>query len=155
MPVLPVGGPHWPTAPRRAPPRRHARHVLFGGTRVLDHNARGAGGGTAAALAAGTQPGVPKAPDGGVLCYVLRTGFATSQGSLLRTILYSTERVSANNADSFLFIAILLVFAVAASGSEPTLASPPGRALGAADGQSKRCSAQHASVSTIASSVQH
>ena len=76
--------------------------MLYGGTKVLQ-----------------TTPASEKhplyAPDDGVLAVVTRTGFETSQGSLVRTMIYSTERVSANNLESLLFILFLLVFAIAAS----------------------------------------
>jgi cation-transporting ATPase 13A1 len=76
--------------------------LLYGGTKVLQTTPP-------------TEEYPLHAPDDGVLAVVSRTGFETSQGSLVRTMIYSTERVSANNVESLLFILFLLVFAVAAS----------------------------------------
>ncbi|KAI9281085.1 P-type ATPase [Sporodiniella umbellata] len=74
-------------------------NVLYGGTNVL-------------------QVSPPKSeapPDQGCVCVVARTGFGTSQGELVRTMIFSTERVSANNFEALLFILFLLIFAIAAS----------------------------------------
>ncbi|KAG8899993.1 hypothetical protein FRB99_006331, partial [Tulasnella sp. 403] len=76
----------------------HKGNVLFGGTKVLQATSEG-----------------KTTPDGGCLAAVLRTGFGTTQGQLVRTMIFSTERVSANNLESFLFIGFLLIFAIAAS----------------------------------------
>ncbi|EFC50295.1 cation-transporting ATPase [Naegleria gruberi] len=76
-------------------------HVIFGGTVVLQHTT-------------GTACG-KQAPDKGAVGIVLRTGFETSQGKLIRTILYASERVSANNVEALLFILFLLIFAIIAS----------------------------------------
>lgn len=62
-----------------------------------------------------SKSGVTAPPDNGALGIVVKTGFETSQGSLVRTMIYSTERVSANNAEALLFILFLLIFALAAS----------------------------------------
>ncbi|KAF8625668.1 hypothetical protein AX15_005247 [Amanita polypyramis BW_CC] len=81
----------------------HKNYVLFGGTKILQ------------ASTSGELVSPIKTPDGGCLGVVMRTGFGTAQGQLVRTMIFSTERVTANNLESFLFIGFLLIFAVAAS----------------------------------------
>lgn len=81
----------------------HKSAVLFSGTKILQ------------AATSGEISFPIKTPDGGCLGVVLRTGFGTAQGQLVRTMIFSTERVSANNLESFLFIGFLLIFAIAAS----------------------------------------
>ncbi|KAF2772231.1 hypothetical protein EJ03DRAFT_288612 [Teratosphaeria nubilosa] len=87
---------------------------LWGGTKVLQVQH-----GTASEDAQENIPqissGVPPAPDKGALAIVIKTGFETNQGALVRTMIYSTERVSANNVEALLFILFLCVFAIAAS----------------------------------------
>lgn len=80
------------------------QHCLFGGTKTLQ-------------VTPGEPiEGVPAPPDGGALAMVLRTGFGTTQGRLIRLMVFTNEnRVSANNWESFVFIAFLLIFAIAAS----------------------------------------
>ena len=88
----------------------HKRHVLFGGTKIL--MCTPANSKTSDAV---HTTSIKAPPDHGCIGYVLRTGFHSSQGKLVRTILYSTERVSVNNTESLFFILFLLIFAVAAS----------------------------------------
>lgn len=82
--------------------KRDKIHILFGGTRVVQHSP--------------DEEASFSAPENMCLCYVLKTGFDTSQGKLMRTILFSTQRVTANTMESLLFIGFLLIFALIASG---------------------------------------
>ncbi|EPS35274.1 hypothetical protein H072_11456 [Dactylellina haptotyla CBS 200.50] len=84
--------------------------ILYGGTKVLQVT-HAAGGEENPE----TNVMVPLAPDNGALAVVTKTGFETSQGQLVRTMIYSTEPVSANNVEALLFILFLLMFAIAAS----------------------------------------
>ncbi|KAH8596161.1 hypothetical protein B0O99DRAFT_686206 [Bisporella sp. PMI_857] len=83
---------------------------LYGGTKVLQVTH-----GNTDEARPKIASGVPAPPDDGAMAIVVKTGFETSQGSLVRTMIYSTERVSANNAEALLFILFLLIFAIAAS----------------------------------------
>jgi cation-transporting ATPase 13A1 len=83
---------------------------LYGGTKVLQITH-----GNSDEERPKIASGVPAPPDNGAMAIVVKTGFETSQGSLVRTMIYSTERVSANNAEALLFILFLLIFAIAAS----------------------------------------
>ena len=87
---------------------------LWGGTKVLQvshPNASEEAPETVPTIASGVRP----PPDNGALAIVVKTGFETSQGSLVRTMIFSTERVSADNAEALYFILFLLMFAIAAS----------------------------------------
>ncbi|PRT55172.1 Manganese-transporting ATPase 1 [Wickerhamiella sorbophila] len=76
--------------------------VLFGGTKVLQ-------------VSTAAHGSIPAPPDQGALAVAIRTGFETSQGSLVRVMIFSTERVGAGNKEAYFFILFLLVFAIAAS----------------------------------------
>lgn len=83
---------------------------LWGGTKVLQITH-----GNADEERPKVASGVPSPPDNGAMAIVTKTGFETSQGSLVRTMIYSTEHVSAANVEALFFILFLLVFAIAAS----------------------------------------
>jgi len=78
--------------------KKYSKNIIFSGTRVL------------------LTENSDKTPnENESLGFVLRTGFETSQGKLIRTILFSNERVTANNREALLFILILLIFAIFSS----------------------------------------
>ena len=82
-------------------------HVMFAGTTLVTSKP---------GEQAASNAGVPPTPDGGCLCYVLRSGFLSAQGELMMMIEFSQQKVSDDSKDTLLALAILLVFALAASG---------------------------------------
>ena len=83
-------------------------HVLFGGTKVLQIHTVSEG------IGKFTSPDNLNCPF--IIGYAARTGFGTLQGKLVRTMIYSSEHVSANNTEAFMFIGFLLIFALIAAG---------------------------------------
>ncbi|CAD7959303.1 unnamed protein product [Amoebophrya sp. A120] len=54
-------------------------------------------------------------PDHGIVCYVLRTGFSSSQGELMRMIEFSQENVAGDKKETALQLLFLFCFACVAS----------------------------------------
>eukprot|EP00605_Chrysophyceae_sp_TOSAG23-4_P000630 GSChrysophyteH1.ASY1.ANO1.711.1 assembled CDS len=81
------------------------RHLVFSGTSLVQDTP---GDGADAV-------GIPLPPQGGCTAVVLRTGFGTTQGGLMRKILFAAERLSATSSETGYFIGVLVLFALIAS----------------------------------------
>lgn len=80
-------------------------HTLFSGTSLVS---------TVPSLSK-SHDEVPNPPNDGCLCYVTRTGFGSSQGTLIQMIEFSTKKVSADSKETLYALGILFIFALAAS----------------------------------------
>jgi cation-transporting ATPase 13A1 len=80
--------------------QEHKESILFGGTHLIVTT---------------RQQDETDCPDGGVLGMVLRTGFETTQGSLLRVMAYSSSHKEQQSYDTFVFLLLLLLSALAAA----------------------------------------
>ncbi|KAF4317561.1 hypothetical protein BBO99_00003284 [Phytophthora kernoviae] len=85
----------------------HKVHVLFGGTTVMQADT---------SSEESTTKKIPHAPDNGCTAYVLRTGFSSSQGKLVRMIEYSSGKVTGSSWDAYGLAFLLLIFALLSSG---------------------------------------
>lgn len=88
--------------------KKDKRHIVFGGTSILQHTY------TPDEALKHSHPELCP-PDGGCVGVVMKTGFETSQGKLVRLILFTAEHVTATNVEALYFILFLLVFAFLAS----------------------------------------
>jgi cation-transporting ATPase 13A1 len=84
---------------------KHKMHILNGGTELVQTYAMPE-----------LPKHIPKPPCDGVIGYVLRNGFSTKKGKLMRTILDSTGRASVESKEAYVFLFILLIFALVSSG---------------------------------------
>jgi len=87
----------------------HKAHILHSGTEILQFTPSDnmqADVGQLGPLPPGLE---------GIVCYVLKNGFETKQGKLMRVILFSQDRVTVEQPEVYAYLLILLVFAVAAS----------------------------------------
>ncbi len=85
---------------------KHKSHVLYAGTTMLQVKA-----GADDVLEAIGNP-----PDGGCICFVLRTGFTSAQGKLVRMIEGSQDKVKGHEVETALLLLLLFFFALASSG---------------------------------------
>jgi len=101
----------------------YKRAVIFGGTVLVNHSQSTSGsnsddGDDQNVSENSIASQIPSSPDDGCLALVLRTGFDTQQGSLLRTMIHTSTKSQSdgvNTKDTFMFIVILLLCAVFSS----------------------------------------
>eukprot|EP01065_Artemidia_motanka_P016041 TRINITY_DN1976_c4_g1_i1.p1 TRINITY_DN1976_c4_g1~~TRINITY_DN1976_c4_g1_i1.p1 ORF type:complete len:1181 (+),score=367.16 TRINITY_DN1976_c4_g1_i1:95-3544(+) len=81
-------------------------NIVFGGTEVLMSDRE----------KSDREPRFPTKQGSEAVGLVLRTGYETSQGKLVRTIIHSARRDTAGSGEAFAFIGCLLLFALVAAG---------------------------------------
>jgi cation-transporting ATPase 13A1 len=100
----------------------HKTNVLYAGTKMLqckgvdvvdDEEASSGSEGSASVVHnEKLYSSIPKPPDGGALCFVLRTGFLSAQGKLVRMIEGSQEKVKGHERETGLLLLLLFCFAL-------------------------------------------
>lgn len=93
----------------------HKVHVLFGGTTIMQSDTSNVAYDDASNSSSSSKK-IPTSPDQGCIVYVLRTGFSSSQGKLVRMIEYSSGKVTGSSWDAYGLAFLLLVFALLSSG---------------------------------------
>eukprot|EP00928_Gymnodinium_smaydae_P020651 TRINITY_DN17989_c0_g1_i1.p1 TRINITY_DN17989_c0_g1~~TRINITY_DN17989_c0_g1_i1.p1 ORF type:complete len:1587 (+),score=333.95 TRINITY_DN17989_c0_g1_i1:53-4813(+) len=97
----------------------HRVHMLFSGTQMVACHGSSADdnkGGAQASKASAKSGSRPPAPDGGCECYVVRTGFNSSQGGMMQMIEYSQHKLTDDSKETGYALLVLLFFALVAAG---------------------------------------
>jgi manganese-transporting P-type ATPase len=96
----------------------HKSNVVYAGTRMLQCKGAAEDSSSSSSAAAAAVPfgHIPAPPDRGCVCFVLRTGFASAQGKLVRMIEGAQEKVKGHEKETGLLLLLLCVFAVISSG---------------------------------------
>jgi cation-transporting ATPase 13A1 len=92
---------------------KHKMNVAYAGTLMLQ--CKGAAEVEAQTGAKPVKSQIPNPPDNGCICFVLRTGFSSAQGKLVRMIEGSQEKVKGHEKETGLLLLLLFFFAVASS----------------------------------------
>ena len=87
----------------------HKVNVLYSGTTLMQQSC--------GEVDSGASQSLPRTPDSGCLCYVLQTGFSSTQGKLMRMMEFSSEQVTGDTYETLILLFILLIFALLASGN--------------------------------------
>lgn len=84
---------------------KHKTHILNGGTELVQTYGM-----------PDLPRHIPPPPKEGVIGYVIRNGFATKKGKLMRTILDTTGRATVESKEAYVFLFILFIVACISSG---------------------------------------
>jgi len=89
----------------------HRVHMFFSGTQIIACH------GPVQESSSKEDCQDPKcSPDGGAVCYVVRTGFNSSQGSMMQMIEYSQHQMTDDSKETMYALLVLLFFALLAAG---------------------------------------
>lgn len=94
---------------------KHKMCVAYAGTKMLQCKGAAEVEAQTGASFKSIVPGIPNPPDDGCVCFVLRTGFSSAQGKLVRMIEGSQEKVKGHERETGLLLLLLFIFAVASS----------------------------------------
>jgi manganese-transporting P-type ATPase len=94
----------------------HRVNTLFSGTTLVNVENKSSADDDAADSTSSPSNKISLPPDQGLIAYVLRTGFNSSQGTLLQMIEFSQQSVSGDVVEIGLALLLLFIFALMAAG---------------------------------------